>query len=402
MPIWWDHEATKEKLFSINDLPKTSETYIDLDESTSSSLRVNIDTPPELSGTCTPMNNSLHKPSIASQISNLCDKINTFKNKFLNEVSNTTSDLTISSSTKDSLPSKLLETNPGQDTDSSDKNSPDKNSTDTIDKQKGTTRKRPRIKFTEKRSRERTVSERIDNIYSAKEAPIPEKRRYSVPHNTLDYDPSDRLVKNFPINTFYTNDFPNKNVNDTNHKTDAYSRAPEFHTLSDYDKFNSALDLSATNSSSFLQILSPNELNLRHIEQYNTNNSDSKHKSTTSRNDTMCSPFRYDNTLSISERLLGQPIHVSLIKRNTGELELTLTQDKFKIEYEQLNYIQRSEVQRSLLTQDIWFRMLEHIKNGTPTKETLTLFEKLLPSHESKIFFNSYNAVKKNCQKFYK
>lgn len=88
------------------------------------------------------------------------------------------------------------------------------------------------------------------------------------------------------------------------------------------------------------------------------------------------------------------PIHVTLIKRQGSDLELTLTQNSQKLAYDTLTESQRHEVQKSLLVNNVWKQMLEHIKVGSPSPLTLELFRRLLPPEEQKQFFSAYYAAK--------
>lgn len=88
------------------------------------------------------------------------------------------------------------------------------------------------------------------------------------------------------------------------------------------------------------------------------------------------------------------PIHVTLIKRQGNELELTLTRSGEKMPYETLSESQREEVQKSLLSNDVWKKMLHHIKLGSPSQHTLELFRHLLPPVEQQHFFTAYYAAK--------
>lgn len=88
------------------------------------------------------------------------------------------------------------------------------------------------------------------------------------------------------------------------------------------------------------------------------------------------------------------PIHVTLIKRQGNELELTLTRSGQKMPYESLSESQREEVQKSLLSNGVWKQMLHHIKLGSPSPHTLELFRRLLPPVEQQYFFTQYYAAK--------
>lgn len=87
-------------------------------------------------------------------------------------------------------------------------------------------------------------------------------------------------------------------------------------------------------------------------------------------------------------------IHVTLIKRQGNELELTLAQGGRKMTYDSLTESQRLQVQKSLLDGDVWRKMLHHVRIGLPSKHTLDLFRLLLPQEQRMEFFNSYYAAK--------
>lgn len=88
------------------------------------------------------------------------------------------------------------------------------------------------------------------------------------------------------------------------------------------------------------------------------------------------------------------PIHVTLIRRQTNELELTLTQGGQRMTYDSLTESQRIQVQKSLLDGDVWQQMLQHVRVGMPSQHTLELFRLLLPQEQRSEFFNSYYAAK--------
>lgn len=88
------------------------------------------------------------------------------------------------------------------------------------------------------------------------------------------------------------------------------------------------------------------------------------------------------------------PIHVSLIKRSTDDLELTFTMHEKTVSFESLSASQRLEVRRSLLDDDVWLKMLEHVKKGKPSVRTLTLFQTILPPEQSQHFFSQIKLSK--------
>lgn len=81
-------------------------------------------------------------------------------------------------------------------------------------------------------------------------------------------------------------------------------------------------------------------------------------------------------------------ISVALSKLNDNQLELSLTQYERRIQYEELTEQQLCEVKRCLLDNDIWLQMIEHLKKGRPTSETLTLLHRLLPPAQQTHFLN--------------
>lgn len=413
MPIWWDHEATKEKLFSMNDFPKTKETYIDLDEGSASSMRVNFDASPGVSGACSPTLDPHHEPPTELQISAICDKVLTFKNIFLNGMASGQSDIVkdrenMVATKTTTVAAESTSTNQSSEVNQASSNDSNQTSTEQPVKR----RQFPRLKITARRSRigGRTISDKLHEQNADEDPFASEKRRYSAPLNPL-YQRDDSHHDSPTVNTLQATDLSNSSVSVTDTTSEQPNIVQQESKCSPQQPIqceDSALDLSGTsNNNSAVKILSPNELNLRvasisnhsSTDQPNTNASnkespDKKSSTTASNQSTSSKGSKSQSGTVVHHRSLGRPIHVSLIKRNGGELELTLTQEKIKLPYDQLNSIQRTEVQKSLLSQNIWFKMLEHIKKGTPTKETLSLFDKLLPENERKIFFDSYNSVK--------
>lgn len=92
----------------------------------------------------------------------------------------------------------------------------------------------------------------------------------------------------------------------------------------------------------------------------------------------------------------SESISVSLSRTSTGELELSLSSaNKQRIDYDALNVKRKGEVQNCLIKDDIWLKMLDHIKKeGTPTLETLELFKKILPQRERNRFFAEFNYAR--------
>lgn len=108
------------------------------------------------------------------------------------------------------------------------------------------------------------------------------------------------------------------------------------------------------------------------------------------------------NIENSTEKEVTAPIHVSLIKRASDELDLTFSMNEKTVQFEKLTDMQRLEVQRSLLDDNVWLKMLEHIKLGKPSPRSLSLFRVLLPSNEANHFFSQLrqnqneNSMRKN------
>lgn len=86
-------------------------------------------------------------------------------------------------------------------------------------------------------------------------------------------------------------------------------------------------------------------------------------------------------------------ISVSLSRAGTGRAELILTLDEQRIRYDDLTKKRQQEVQQSLLKDNVWLQMLNHLKSIQPTNETLTLFEKILPKPQQDQFFSELKRV---------
>lgn len=86
-------------------------------------------------------------------------------------------------------------------------------------------------------------------------------------------------------------------------------------------------------------------------------------------------------------------ISVSLSRVNNDQAELILTLDNQKLDYDNLTLKRQQEVKSSLLKDNVWLKMLNHLKNIQPTDETLTFFEKILPETERKQFFAELREV---------
>lgn len=86
---------------------------------------------------------------------------------------------------------------------------------------------------------------------------------------------------------------------------------------------------------------------------------------------------------------IDPPIQVSLIREKSGYIELVFKKNTTRILYTDMSDEQRIEVQKSLMTCDVWLKMLDYIKDGQPSKATLNLFKKLLPPTAMSYFFRT-------------
>lgn len=87
-------------------------------------------------------------------------------------------------------------------------------------------------------------------------------------------------------------------------------------------------------------------------------------------------------------------ISVSLSRLGTDQAELSLTTDQHgKINYDTLTDKRKQEVQSSLLKDDVWLKMLTHLKTIRPTNETMQLFKQILPAQEHNTFMTELRKV---------
>lgn len=90
-------------------------------------------------------------------------------------------------------------------------------------------------------------------------------------------------------------------------------------------------------------------------------------------------------------------INVTLARLGDREAELTLsTKARGRISYDTLSDKHKNEVQSSLLRNDTWLQMLQHLKMMRPTDETLTLFQKILPKEQHDYFVNELKSANPN------
>lgn len=90
-------------------------------------------------------------------------------------------------------------------------------------------------------------------------------------------------------------------------------------------------------------------------------------------------------------------INVTLARLGEREAELTLsTKARGRICYDTLSDKHKNEVQSSLLRNDTWLQMLQHLKSMQPTDETLELFQKILPKDQHDYFVNELKSANPN------
>lgn len=87
-------------------------------------------------------------------------------------------------------------------------------------------------------------------------------------------------------------------------------------------------------------------------------------------------------------------ISVSLSRLNSDSAELSLNTEEFgRISYDFLTDKRKQEVQSSLLKDNVWLKMLTHLKTIRPTSDTLTLFQKILPKAQHDQFISELRSV---------
>lgn len=89
-------------------------------------------------------------------------------------------------------------------------------------------------------------------------------------------------------------------------------------------------------------------------------------------------------------------ISVSLTRIGNDHAELSLTVGEVKINYDSLTPRRKQEVQSSLLKNGVWEQMLDYLKEIRPTKETLGLFAKILPTPQRDNFFGDISQFYPN------
>lgn len=107
---------------------------------------------------------------------------------------------------------------------------------------------------------------------------------------------------------------------------------------------------------------------------------------------TKTTPMR-NNTNLISDDA-NITISVSLTKLGADQAELSLTTEQHgKITYDALTDKRKQEVQSSLLKDDVWLKMLKHLKTIRPTNETMQLFKQILPVQQHNTFMTELRKV---------
>lgn len=107
---------------------------------------------------------------------------------------------------------------------------------------------------------------------------------------------------------------------------------------------------------------------------------------------TKTTPMR-NNGVHISDDA-NVTISVSLTKLGADQAELSLTTEQHgKISYDALTDKRKQEVQSSLLKDDVWLKMLKHLKSIRPTNDTLKLFKQILPAQQHNTFMMELRKV---------
>lgn len=114
---------------------------------------------------------------------------------------------------------------------------------------------------------------------------------------------------------------------------------------------------------------------------------------TTKRPRTKSTPLRAQQQFSQLSDDANISISVSLSRVGQDRAELILTIDQQRLIYDSLTPKRKNEVACSLLKDDVWLQMLNHLKTIQPTNETLTLFEKILPKQQRDQFFAELKRV---------
>lgn len=188
-------------------------------------------------------------------------------------------------------------------------------------------------------------------------------------------------------------------------------------TLASTNPITPITPITLINNNSFMnsfKVLSPNELNLR-AEAMVHNGHTSHRRPIASNYGGASSPFPIAhpirdhfpnggqvasigahsptvNLVDSRDKIIKNPlIQSSLVRRTNGELDLVFYDKDNRIEFNDLSKMQRVDVTKSLLSENIWEKMLGFIKVGRATQQTLNLFNDLLPVKERNLFFKEYD-----------
>lgn len=124
----------------------------------------------------------------------------------------------------------------------------------------------------------------------------------------------------------------------------------------------------------------------------NNTNLNNNQQSVVKRVRTKTTPLR-NNGIQISDDA-NITISVSLSRLGTDQAELSLTTEPYgKIGYDSLTDKRKQEVQSSLLKDDVWLKMLTHLKSIRPTNDTMKLFKQILPSEQHSVFMTELRKI---------
>lgn len=345
--IWWDHEAQKERLFTLQDCPETHNNYIDLNDDGAQLEKENF------------------------QISAICFRLDDLR-KQKNNPNPTSIRLLINSHTP---PVAAVEKNPFR-------------RPTTISDEFGNNENSRLISNTQ-----RSLSLHRRSMDESHQSPATASNRsYTLSYNDTIYNPSSGLHLNITVPATGTEHLFNNGTPASSSTSGPNPFIPSQNQITPHNitrlDVNASRPLSAgpiTNTS--FKILSPNELNLR--AERMAVSEQIQNGSHIGQNFYGSNPAINPSVNAISPQSTGQ-IHVSLIKERNGNLELVFKQNERRIDHNEMENWQRQEVRKSLLTRGVWYKMLTHIKAGVPTESTLRLFKELLPPPEAKIFFDEY------------
>lgn len=150
--------------------------------------------------------------------------------------------------------------------------------------------------------------------------------------------------------------------------------------------------LGAANAAQPIQSLANNRTDSPNSTENNTNFNNNNQSNGKKRVRTKTTPLRAgqmgNGGIEISDDA-NITISVSLSRLGTDQAELSLTTEPHgKISYDSLTEKRKQEVQSSLLKDDVWLKMLTHLKSIRPTNDTLKLFRQILPASQHILFMN--------------